>query len=394
MTVLKNVTVLSGTDLKLAESSNIQIRGKKFGAIGKRRIDDGDQLDCEGLMAIPGLVNMHTHVGDSIAKDIMSSGSVDAAIHPIYGAKPLILKRSKTDHLASFMETTCRTMLAGGTTTFVDFREGGAAGVDLLRQAASRVPVRAIILGRVEYYLKPSQIRNNTPLTDQYRQELLQVLDVSDGLGISGANENSDAVLRQYAQTRKIRAIHAAETRQSVAASVRITGRREVCRALKAAPHFLVHMTFAKGAELRAAARLSGVVVCPRANAALAEGTPDVSLMMRSGCTVGIGTDNVMINSPDMFREMDYLWKATQASQKKRIGPRQILKMATVNAGIILRQKIGAISKGYAADCILLNKHAIELEPMHDPYASIVGRASQSAIRAVISGGEIVHGRI
>ena len=33
--------------------------------------------------------------------------------------------------------------------------------------------------------------------------------------------------------------------------------------------------------------------------------------MQKSGCTLALGTDNVMINSPDMFREMDFIWKVT-----------------------------------------------------------------------------------
>ena len=49
---------------------------------------------------------------------------------------------------------------------------------------------------------------------------------------------------------------------------------------------------------------------------------------------------------------------------------------------------------GKIADCIFLDKHALDLEPMHDPYASIVHRASESAIKAVMIGGKIVHGKI
>jgi len=95
-----------------------------------------------------------------------------------------------------------------------------------------------------------------------------------------------------------------------------------------------------------------------------------------------------------MFREMDYLWKVSMATSKKRIDPKQILKMATVNAGKLLQKGIGTIECGKLADCVLINKHSIDLEPMHSPHASIVHRASENAIRAVIIGGKIVHGKI
>jgi cytosine/adenosine deaminase-related metal-dependent hydrolase len=68
--------------------------------------------------------------------------------------------------------------------------------------------------------------------------------------------------------------------------------------------------------------------------------------------------------------------------------------MATVNAGKLLQKNIGVIEIGKYADCVFIDKHAIDLEPMHNPYASIVHRASESTIRAVMIGGKIVHGKI
>ena len=154
-------------------------------------------------------------------------------------------------------------------------------------------------------------------------------------------------------------------------------------------------MTHASPGDLNAAAkRTRGIVICPRANASLAEGIPDIEIMKKSGCTIALGTDNVMINSPDMFREMDYLWKVTMAVHKKRINPKEILKMATVNGGKILKKDIGVVENGKIADCVFIEKHALDLEPMHNPHASIVHRASESTIRAVMIGGEIVHGKI
>jgi cytosine/adenosine deaminase-related metal-dependent hydrolase len=177
--------------------------------------------------------------------------------------------------------------------------------------------------------------------------------------------------------------------------SKKLTNKSETRRALLLKPDFLVHMTFADKTDLRNAAKKTrGIVICPRANASLAEGIPDFLMMAKNGCTVAIGTDNVMINSSDMFREMDYLWKVSMGTRKKRVDPKEILKMATVNGGVILGKKIGSIQSGYFADAIFFDKHAIDLEPMHNPHTAIVHRASESAIRAVMVGGKIVHGRL
>ena len=135
-------------------------------------------------------------------------------------------------------------------------------------------------------------------------------------------------------------------------------------------------------------------MICPRANAALAEGIPDIELMEKMNCSLAIGTDNVMINSPDLFREMDYLWKVSMALHKKRIDPKTILKMTTINAGKLLNQKIGSIKEGFLADCIFLEKKSIDLDPLNNPHAAVVHRASENSIKAVMIGGEFVYGNV
>ena len=116
--------------------------------------------------------------------------------------------------------------------------------------------------------------------------------------------------------------------------------------------------------------------------------------MKKAGLTIALGTDNVMINSPDMFREMDFLWKVSMGINKTRVNPREILKMATVNSGRILKKDLGVIDIGKLADGIFIEKHSVDLEPIHNVYASIVHRSSESNIRAVMIGGKIVHGKI
>jgi cytosine/adenosine deaminase-related metal-dependent hydrolase len=395
--LIKNASVLYGKELTFVSSTNLKISEQVFKKI-KPNLSPSkkeDVFDCEGLLLVPGFVNAHTHIGDSIGKDITLDKDVDGKIHPIYGVKQKILKKSNPVHLSNFMKNTCHSMIRKGITTFVDFREGGIDGVMLLKRVLSTVPIRSVILGRLEYYHNHKQIRNNVSLPENQRNQLEKILQKCDGIGISGPNENSNSILKHYSNTKKIRAIHSAETIQSSKTSKKISGKTETQRALLMKPHFLVHMTYSSLADLRSVAKKTrGIVICPRANAALAEGIPNIDLMLRAGCNIAIGTDNVMINSPDMFREMDFLWKITMGINRKRISPKQILKMATVNAGKLLRKNIGKIETGCLADCIFIDRHAIDLEPIHNPHASIVHRATESSIRAVMIGGKIVHGKI
>ena len=395
--LIKNISVLLGKELDYVSNTNIRIEDQRFKQINSniQATRKEESLDCGGLLLIPGFVNCHTHIGDSIAKDVTINSSAEKRIHPVSGIKSKILKNTDKKHLANFMKNSCKSMLNNGITTFVDFREGGIDGAILLQQVISKLPIRSIILGRLEFYQGPYEIKKNIPLPRHKMDELGELLTKCDGIGVSGANENSSSVLKYYSKTAKIRAIHSSETIQSTSFSKKITGKSETIRALNMKPHFLVHMTHASLRDMQAAKKIShGIVICPRANASLAEGIPDIELMKKSGCTIALGTDNVMINSPDMFREMDYLWKVTMGVHKKRINPKEILKMATVNGGKILNKDIGVIENGKIADCIFIDKHALDLEPMHNPHASIVHRASESTIRAVMIGGKIIHGKI
>ena len=394
--ILKNISIFYGTDLKFIESTDVKITNKKFQKISPRIISRKEKiLDCKGLLLIPGLINSHTHIGDSIGKDVALDSNVDSRIHPVSSVKQKILTETPKKELVKFMRKSSISMLKKGITTFVDFREGGIEGIQLLKDAIKGNPIRSIILGRIDYYQTKSDIQKNMPMPESYQSELKSLLRNCDGVGISGPNENSNSNLDTYSKIKKLRAIHAAETMQSYSTSQKISKSSEPVRALLLKPTFLVHMTFATKNDLKKVSKnIRGIVICPRANAALAEGIPDIILMNKMNCNVAIGTDNVMINSPDLFREMDYLWKVSMALHKKRIDPKTILKMATVNAGKLLNQKIGVIKQGFLADCIFLEKKSIDLDPLNNPHAAVVHRASENSIKAVMIGGEFVHGKI
>ena len=395
--LLKNISALLGENLDFVSNVDIQIKDGKFQKIlsNIKSNSKKDTFDCEGLLLIPGFINSHTHIADSIGKDITLNSTVNQKIHPMFGIKSKILKNTSKENLSTFMKNTCYSMIQKGITTFVDFREGGLDGAVLLKKVSDETAIRSIILGRLDFHQNSSEIKKNNPLPVEKLRELPSLVKTCDGIGISGANEHSTSVLNSYSKSKKIRAIHSSETKESVRKSKQITGKSETLRALSLNPDFLIHMTHASKSDLEATSKKTrGIVICPRANSSLSEGIPDIEKMQKAGCLLALGTDNVMINSPDMFREMDFLWKVTMGIKKKRIDPKDILKMATVNAGKILKKNIGVIQTKKIADCIFLDKHALDLEPMHNPYASIVHRASESSIKAVMIGGEIVHGKI
>ena len=214
--ILKNISILYGNELKLIESTNVQIKNEKFQKISKNISSKEKSIDCSNLLLIPGFVNSHTHIADSIGKDLSINADVDSKIHPMFGLKQKLLKETPKSSLSKYIKKSAKSMIKKGITTFIDFREGGLDGVLLLKSALDSIPIRCIILGRIDYYNTKNEIKQNLSFPSENTEKLTQLLKNCDGIGISGTNENASSNLKSYSKTKKIRAIHAAETQDSL----------------------------------------------------------------------------------------------------------------------------------------------------------------------------------
>ncbi|HEY7226522.1 MAG TPA: amidohydrolase family protein [Nitrososphaeraceae archaeon] len=406
--ILKNISLFFGENLDYIDNGYIIIKSGRIKRVGSGDYegkDDGPIYDGEGILACPGFVNAHTHIGDSIGKDIGIESSFESRIHPIHGIKNKILQKSDTKHLIKFMRSSAISMMRNGIAVFADFREGGLQGIDQIKEATSGLSIKSIVLGRPEHYYDISRDFYKNP---KFARDVIglirNILKFADGLGISGANENTDGSLNQYREIiqkkslkkKYLIGIHSSESPESEKKSMTITGKSEVQRIIaNLLPNFIVHLTNASDADIKLVAKKKiGVVVCPRANGTLGVGIPKIAKMLNFGCCIGIGTDNIMINSPDMFRELDFIWKLNRSLSYNPISAREILKMATVNGGKILGINSGAIMAGWAADIIFIDKNNLDISPMHDPHTSILHRANTNAILNVMIDGKFVDGDV
>ena len=100
--LIKNISVLLGSELDFVSNTDVQIKNQKFRKIQpkiKSHLKE-KYIDGKGLLLIPGFINAHTHIGDSIGKDFTLNSTVDKKIHPVFGAKSKILKNTSHDHLS------------------------------------------------------------------------------------------------------------------------------------------------------------------------------------------------------------------------------------------------------------------------------------------------------
>src|SRR5919199_1914657 len=323
--IIKNASLLLGKDLTFVNAGFIEIgkngiiKSARAGNYNGNDNDCGNVIDAEGFLIIPGFINAHTHIGDSIGKDVAVDSGFNARIHPVFGVKKRILQKSKPEHLKTFIRSSAISMMRKGIVAFGDFREGGPHGIKLLKEAIYDLSIKCVILGRVEYYID---------LAKTVRSDNVAFGGEAGGQGRKKNNKKM--------QSKKLlMAIHAAESQNSNDFS---RSKMEVARIMKyLKPDIIVHMTNATDDDISIVAKKrTRVIVCPRANGILGVGIPRIGKMLKYRCIVGIGTDNVMLNSPDIFREMDYLWKVSRATEPEFITAREILKMATVNGAEIL----------------------------------------------------------
>jgi len=344
-------TILAGPDFEPVEGRLVVADGEIVGL--EERDTDSDDVIC------PAFVNAHTHIGDSIAKEAGEGLSLDELVAPPDGLKHRLLRTAGREEKVAAMARTLRYMEATGTGTFLEFREGGVDGVAALRDALAGE--RVAFDGRA---VEPVVLGRDDP----------DVLSVADGYGASGARDaDFDATRSETREAGKLFGIHAGERDAD-----------DINPAMDLDPDFLVHMVHAEGIHLeRLEDRETPVVVCPRSNLVTNVGVPPIRELTER-TTVALGTDNVMTDSPSMFREMEFAAKLSDLSA------REILRMATRNGAEIAGLNRGVVREGADADLLVLDGGSDNLAGARDLVRAIVRRAAQADVSRVVIGGETV----
>jgi len=295
----------------------------------------------------PAFVNAHTHLGDSIAKEAGRGLSLDELVAPPDGLKHRLLAEASRSELVGSMRRSLQFMAAGGTGAFLEFREGGIEGVEALLDAVDSIDIEPVVFGREEP----------------------DVLDIADGFGASGARDADFSAERTAARNAgKPFAIHAGER-----------DAHDINPALDLDPAFLVHMVHAETIHFeRLEDSGTPVVVCPRSNLVTGVGTPPVAELLER-TTVGLGTDNVMLNSPSMFREMEFVSKLCDVPAP------DVLRMATAAGAEIADLNCGVIEPDRDARLLVLDGDSDNLCDVRDPIRAVVRRAGVNDVLNVIS---------
>jgi cytosine/adenosine deaminase-related metal-dependent hydrolase len=329
--------IVAGESMEVVEGT-VVVRDGRIAEVREEGVDSD-------RVVVPALVNAHTHIGDSVAKETGRGLPLDEVVAPPDSHKHRILRSTSREEKRAAMRRTVERMRSEGVGVFGDFREGGVEGAEDIRAATEDSPVRAFVLGS-----GPSE-----------------VLDIADGYGASGARDDEFWEAREEARERgKPFGIHAGERDPD-----------DIDGAFEYEPGFLVHMVHARDEDLdRLAETDTPVVACPRCNLVIGVGKPPVEELVEA-TTVALGTDNVMLNVPSVWREMEFVSKHFDVPDD------EVLRMATVNGARALDVEGGIIEEGEPARLVVLRGDR-SLADVRDVVAGVVRRVGAGDVERVV----------
>ncbi|MBN2599917.1 MAG: amidohydrolase family protein [Candidatus Thermoplasmatota archaeon] len=291
---------------------------------------------AKGLI-LPTCVNAHTHLGDSFIRflSLQLPRTVKDLVAPPAGLKHRLLKEASEQEILTGIQRSLEEMSTAGTASFCDFREGGLLGVYQLRKAMQSCRLKSVILSR------PSQMTYD-------KEQLDRLLENSDGIGLSSISDWEAAEIEKLAshvrRKNKLFALHASEV-----------DREDIDRVLDLRPRFLVHMIAATKADLeRVTDAQIPIVVCPRSYMffRLKHNLP---LMKKTGVTLLLGTDNAMINTPDVLEEVKVLQNTGAFSLE------ELLTTVTYTPRKALNLDDGIQARDLSEEFIVLERDSLKL---------------------------------
>ncbi len=397
--LIKNGTVITENDQRDIIKTNILIENDKIAYVGSDAPEHEDEIDAEGLIVLPGFINTHAHIGMSGFK-----GLLDDIVLKDFLEKTSDLDANRTEEgIYNSSKLGINEMLDSGITSFVDLYYSE----DIIEKAVKETGIRAFLAWATldrKFTTQHGDPVNNAEnfIRKNHYETVIPMIGVQ-GIYVS-SDENYNRVNDISKKYNVMIHTHLSETRKEVYDFVKEHNQRPVEHLQSI--NFLsdrviaAHCVWITLNEIKMLAS-SGTSVSWNAisNAKLASGgIAPVPEMLEHKINVTLGTDSSgSNNSLNMFEEMKFSAIAMNNDRwsADTLKAQEILDMATRNAGIALKSKIGIIKEGYFADLILLDMKKFNTIPytINNIVNNIIFSANSGNVKYVIVNGKILRGR-
>lgn len=425
--LLKNADLLVTMDKDRREIKKgcLFIKGNTIVAVGTENEvpQTADRIiDLKGHIVIPGLINTHHHMYQSLTRVIPDAQNGElfkwlTALYPIW-------EKLTPEMMKIATKTAMAELMLSGCTTSSDHQYVYPNGIKLddSIEAAQEIGMRfhacrgSMSVGRKQGGLPPDSIvENENAILKDTQRVIEQFHDASRGAMIRivvapcSPFSVSEQLMRDSAKLARTYGVslhtHLAENVSDIEYSQKTFNKTpaQYVEDLEWVGHDVWHAHCVKlddyGIKLFARTG-TGVAHCPCSNMRLGSGIAPIRQMLDAGMHIGLGVDGSASNdSADMIAEV----RQALLLQRVGFGPealtaREALEIATVGGAKNLnRDDIGSLAPGMMADIAVFNLNNIGLAgAQHDPLAALVfcnpGKVAYNIIngRIVVENGKVV----
>jgi 5-methylthioadenosine/S-adenosylhomocysteine deaminase len=402
---------------EVLEEASVCVEHDRIVAIGTRaqlqqRYPEAEVVDCSGHIVMPGMVNTHTHLFQTLLKGLGDDMVLKKWFTCMTGPSAVHLT-AEDAHVAALHG--CVESIRSGVTTLVDFMyvhpqpEMIRSVVEAFEATGMRGFVCRGFISMGEEYDVPRALieRPEDALADaknQIRRYNRPGGRVQVGLAPCMIWTVDEA---GYRQTRKLAdeehvliTTHVAETTFELQTAATRYGRTDtefLSDIGFLGPDVLaVHCVLCTTHDIRILHHHNAKVSHnPCSNMYLASGCAPIPEMLRTGVTVGLASDGpASSNNHSLFQAMKFaaLQQKGVHQDATIITAEKVMEMATIDGAraVGLEAEIGSIEVGKKADLVVIDFDNAFMTPIHHPVSAIVYSALGHEVKTVMIDGRFV----
>jgi 5-methylthioadenosine/S-adenosylhomocysteine deaminase len=416
--ILADACVITMNDARdILDRGSILVEGDRIAAVGTAsrlaaKAPNAEIIDCSDTIIIPGMVNTHTHLFQTLLKGPGDDMVLKKWFTCMTG--PAASELTVADvHIAAMHG--CVESIRSGVTTLVDFmyahpRPGlTRAVIGAFEQTGMRGFVCRGFLSHGTEYGVPEKLIEKAEDALRDARALILAQNKPGGrvqVGLAPCmiwSLDEESLRRCRAEADELGVlvtIHVAETPFEIETSMRLYNRTDT--AFLSDIGFLkpdvlaVHCVKCGSAEIELL-RTHDVKVShnPCSNMYLASGLAPIPEMLKAGITVGLASDGpASSNNHSLFQAMKFaaLCQKGFHGDATIITAPEVLELATIGGAraVGLEAEIGSIDIGKKADLAVVDLSDAFITPIHDPISALVYSALGHETRHVVIDGAIV----
>ncbi len=427
--ILRNARILTAPDFDPTAADILIERGEIAALLPPGTAADAESVDMSNRLALPGLVNAHTHSHANLLKGLADRWSLEMSL--VNGPWVSGLRDPETMYWSTMLGAI--DMLGRGCTACYDlvyeFPRPSVDGIAAVCRAYSDAGMRAVVCPMVADRTLYDAVPGLAAAVEAGGHGPVSAFALADTTSILAT---LDSIVSQWSWDRTRVKPALAPTIPMHCSDDLVRGCRDIARHHGAGIHMHIaeasfqavaacelygrgmipHLdelgilgpwfTAAHGVWLDAEDhrilrdRGANLVHMPLSNLRLGVGVAHIRLARQAGVNVGLATDGA--NSADNLDMFEVMKLATLMSRTFRdapddwLGARDVLAMATQGSARCLNweDKLGTIRPGGAADLVFLDDSGPAWHPRNSTAAQLVNGAGQGAVTDVMAGGEFV----